>query len=198
MVGLSGCFGKKYNVDYNGNKELFPGAKDAYRAGESVKLNYKSIVSESNNSFFLNGKTIKADFEEGKGYVIAFTMPENDIVINVDAQNSTVVITDSEKAAVLFFHSFDGGGPSFKVKIKDESVVTCRQARKYTVKNHDIVCGAGYTVYVSFFGLKPGKTTAIIEARSPIADNYDALYDVVVNEDLSVTVTLREQTDIRM
>ena len=58
------------------------------------------------------------------------------------------------------------------------------------------MCGSGYEVNISFIGLKPGKTTATVECRSTIADNYDAVYDITVDDDLSITVAEREIKDL--
>lgn len=196
MALFGGCSGTKYNVDYCGEKESFTGAKDSYRAGQKVELVYKFVATDTDYSFFIDGERMKPDFKEGKGYIISFTMPEHDVSLSVDAKNSMVCIADTNKTAELTFHSFDGGGPSYKVNLENDEFVSFEQTRKYTVKNRELVCGAPYTVYVRFFGLKPGKTIATVEARSPIAENYDAVYDIEVGNDLAVSVTLREKVEI--
>ncbi len=96
---------------------------------------------------------------------------------------------ETKKEAVLSFDSFDGGGPSYNVKIEDESIVKCSQTHYYLNPNHGEMCGSGYEVNISFTGIKPGKTRATIECRSNIADNYDAIYDITVDEDLGITLT---------
>ena len=196
MALFGGCQSTKYNVDYCGKKDSFKGAKDSYRAGEKVELIFKQPETDGDYSFFVEGARVSADYEADKGYIFSFTMPQHDVSVNIDSNNAAVCVAGSDKTAELSFHSFDGGGPSFRVKIEDESLVTYDQRRVYTVKNREMVCGAGYTVYVTFFGLKPGKTTAVVEARSPIAENFDAVYDIEVSEDLSVVANLREQIDV--
>ncbi len=37
VLGLSGCFVKKYRVDYCGSKDCYTGAKDSYRAGAVIR-----------------------------------------------------------------------------------------------------------------------------------------------------------------
>ena len=106
-------------------------------------------------------------------------------------------MSESKKEAVLSFDSFDGGGPSYDVKAEDESVVECHQAHYYFNPDHGNMCGSGYEVRISFTGLKPGKTKAVIECRSSIGDNYDAIYDITVDGDLAVTLTERERKDRR-
>ena len=103
---------------------------------------------------------------------------------------------EDKKEAVLSFDSFDGGGPSYNVKIEDESVAAYSQTHYYLNPNHDRQCGSGYEVKISFAGLKPGKTKAIIECRSDIADSYDAIYDIVVGDGLAVAVTERERVNL--
>ena len=92
------------------------------------------------------------------------------------------------KEVTLRFDSFDGGGPEYNVIIKDESIVSYTAVREYAKADHDMMTGAGYDMVYTFTGLKPGKTDMLIEARSPIADNYDINYRITVNEDLSVKI----------
>ena len=90
------------------------------------------------------------------------------------------------KAAELRFDSFDGGGPAFHVVVEDESIVSYDTKRAYYSPDHDEESGAGYDVVISFIGQKTGETTAIIEERSPIADNLDREYRITVDADLNV------------
>ena len=93
-----------------------------------------------------------------------------------------------DKTATLRFESFDGGGPTFDVIIEDESIVSYSAVRKYASEDHEMMTGAGYDEVFTFTGIKPGETDMRIEVRSPIADNFDANYKVVVSEDLSVKI----------
>ena len=93
-----------------------------------------------------------------------------------------------DKTATLSFESFDGGGPRFDVIIEDESIVSYSAVRKYASEDHEMMTGAGYDEVFTFTGIKPGETDMRIEVRSPIADNFDANYKVVVSEDLSVKI----------
>ena len=104
--------------------------------------------------------------------------------------------SDNKKEATLLFESFDGGGPSYNVKIDDESVVCFNLTKQYHRPEHNEMTGAGFTVKVTFFGLKAGRTAATITCRSPIADNYDAVYDIEVDEALNITVTEKEITEV--
>ena len=195
MFTLGGCFAAKYSVDYNGKKDSFSGAKDSYRAGEKVTLYYSIIATDTDYSFYLDDKRINPDYEESKGYIISFEMPAHDVSLKVDARNSMEYIPNN-KTACLTFDSFDGGGPAYKVKIDDLSIVTYDQTKHYNSPNHNEMAGSGYTVKIEFFGLKAGKTTVTVECRSPIADNYDAVYEVEVDDSLAVTITKKETKEI--
>ena len=60
MLGLSGCFGKKYKVDYCGQKGSFEGAKDSYRAGERVELRFCHIATDMGQSDHQVSKSLEA------------------------------------------------------------------------------------------------------------------------------------------
>ncbi|MBQ5995017.1 MAG: hypothetical protein IJL63_04070 [Clostridia bacterium] len=89
---------------------------------------------------------------------------------------------------VLQFESFEGGGPSFNVEIEDRSVLSFSSSRRYKSPDHEELCGAGYTVEISFEGLKEGSTNFKVIARSPIAENFEALYCAEVDAGLRVTI----------
>ncbi|MBQ7505069.1 MAG: hypothetical protein IJT79_07120 [Ruminococcus sp.] len=91
MLVFSGCFfAKKYKVDYNGQKSSFSNAKDNYRAGEKVELYFPYIATDTNYMFYVDGEQYNALYEDGKGYVIKFTMPERDVSVKVASKNSMI------------------------------------------------------------------------------------------------------------
>ena len=93
-----------------------------------------------------------------------------------------------DKTASLSFESFDGGGPEFNVVIADEGIVSYDSRSKYRHPDHEKMNGSGYDVTITFTGIKPGETNVIIEERSPIADNLDHRYRLIVDEDLKVKI----------
>ena len=97
-------------------------------------------------------------------------------------------VNRSEATATLTFHSFDGGGPKYSVKLQDPDLVSVEQTVKYLKKDHAQMTGAGYDVTFAFTGRKPGTTGMTLEERSPIAGNFDHLYEVTVDETLKVTL----------
>ena len=98
--------------------------------------------------------------------------------------------------AALGFDSFEGGGPEYSVEVADPALVSVASARSYASAGHDEEDGAGFTVTITFTGVKPGQTTATVQARSPIAENFDALYAVTVDENLNVTLVQTEYKEL--
>ena len=95
---------------------------------------------------------------------------------------------DAPRTAELRFDSFDGGGPEYSVELADPAIARCAGARNYGSADHAEVDGAAYTVTFTFSGAQPGRTTATVKARSPIAENFDAVYAVIVDASLKVTL----------
>lgn len=98
--------------------------------------------------------------------------------------------------ATLHFDSFEGGGPEYSVEVADPALVSVASARSYAGADHDEEDGAGFTVTITFTGVKPGRTTATLQARSPIAENFDAVYAVTVDENLNVTLQQTEYNEL--
>ena len=95
-----------------------------------------------------------------------------------------------KQTASVSFDSFDGGGPEFSVRIDDPEIAACESRRQYAKDDHEQMTGAGYQVIFTFTGLSAGETTATISARSPIADNFDAVYAIRVDGDGGVALEL--------
>ena len=129
LLALCAC-GKKavlYQVDYNGRKELFKKAKDAYKAGETVEVYYDMIGTDTDYSFWLDGERLKTDYNEKKGYIIRFTMPEHDVSLSVKSVNSMSPLppeTTSAPSAPAYsgkLYRVDYGGmKDFLKEAKDE------------------------------------------------------------------------------
>lgn len=87
---LWGCSEKPatYEIDFCGEKQLYDGAKDSYSAGESVKLYYSLIADDMNYTFFLDGEKLHVDYDDEKGYIIRFNMPDHDVKLECVTKNS--------------------------------------------------------------------------------------------------------------
>ena len=82
--------GDKYNVDYHGQKDMFTGAENSYREGDTVELSYGLIATDTDYSFIVDGQVVKANWNEKKGYIIKFTMTDHDIDVYCTQSNSMI------------------------------------------------------------------------------------------------------------
>ena len=81
-------FGKKYKVDYCGQKFAYKNAKDEYRAGDNVTLYYSMIATDTDFFFTLDGAKLYIDYDVSEGYILSFTMPKHDVVLRCLSRNS--------------------------------------------------------------------------------------------------------------
>ena len=86
LVSCAG--GEKYRVDYCGIKDMYGNAKDSYRAGTEVTLYFDLIATDTDYSFYLDGERIRFEYDEKKGFVIRFTMPEHDVKLECETVGS--------------------------------------------------------------------------------------------------------------
>ena len=85
---FAGCNAKEYKVDYCGSKYCYSNAKDSYKAGTKVVLYFELIATDTDYSFTLDGEPINYSYDEEKGFVIEFTMPEHDVKLECNSKNS--------------------------------------------------------------------------------------------------------------
>lgn len=92
IITLTACTNHKssnyYSVDYCGQKHCYSGAKDKYKAGSKVTLYYELIATDTDYQFTLDGENINCTYDEQKGFVIEFIMPEHDVVLECHWKNS--------------------------------------------------------------------------------------------------------------
>ena len=193
MSFLSGCFAEKASVAYNGNKDLFKSAKDSYPIGYEVILTFTDD-SRPDYEFFMNIEKLDAKYEEGKGYTMSFEMPKEGASIKVAAPYKDPTTGEEKLVSVsknpsLSFHSFDGGGAEYSAKIDDTDILKYTYEKVYSKANHEELEGAGYDVYYTLEGLKPGRTQLTISAESPLYEEADAVYDVIVHDNLMISIT---------
>ena len=91
MSLFTGCFAKRYSVDYSGQKESYLHAKDSYRAGEKVEIFFDRIATDTDYSFYLDKERLSPLYDDKKGFVITFTMPAHDVVLEYRSRNSMIV-----------------------------------------------------------------------------------------------------------
>ena len=85
---FSGCKADKYKVDYCGSKGCYSNAKDSYKAGSRVTLYFELIATDTDYSFTLDGGPVDWSFDNEKGFVIQFIMPEHDVKLECHSRNS--------------------------------------------------------------------------------------------------------------
>ncbi len=84
-----------YRVDYCGSKFCYTNAKDYYRAGEKVELNFDLIATDTDYTFYLDGSTEGLDVQgEGYSFMIRFTMPEHDVKLEYTCVNSMCYVPE--------------------------------------------------------------------------------------------------------
>ncbi|MBR6940574.1 MAG: hypothetical protein IKH65_07210 [Clostridia bacterium] len=96
LLGFTACGGTKYRIDYRGQKDSYTNARDSYSAGSKVVLYYDLIDTDTDYSFFIDGKELSCKYKEGKGFVISFTMPDHDTVLECKSVRSMVRDADTE------------------------------------------------------------------------------------------------------
>lgn len=84
----SGKREKFFKVDYHGQMDLFDGAKEKYLEGTEVEIAYSLIATDTDYTFYVDGQEVNAMWNDGKGYIIRFTMPNHDIEVFCDMRNS--------------------------------------------------------------------------------------------------------------
>ena len=94
LTGCTSSSGEKYHVDYCGQKDLYTGAKDYYKAGQQVTVyyDYRAIGTDTDYYFYLDGERINYTYEDRKGFEITFTMPDHDVTLKKDSVNSMYVL----------------------------------------------------------------------------------------------------------
>ena len=106
MLGLSGCFGKKYKVDYCGQKGSFEGAKDSYRAGERVELRFSHIATDTDYYFYVDGQRVNPGYDSDRHcYVISFTMPEQDVTVKYSSKNTMLYEPETEGKMLIDYYT---------------------------------------------------------------------------------------------
>ena len=95
MISLFGCGGKKHTIDFHGQRDFFDGAKDSYRAGETVRFYFSMIATDTDYAFYVDGARFSPQYSHKKGYEFCFTMPDRDIDVRVESHNSMLYIPET-------------------------------------------------------------------------------------------------------
>ncbi|MDO4748988.1 MAG: hypothetical protein Q4A12_07435 [Eubacteriales bacterium] len=85
---LTACGAQTYNVDYSGQKVCYQNAQDSYEANEKVTLYFPMIATDTDYTFTLDGESLNYDYDDSKGFIIEFIMPEHDVTLECITTNS--------------------------------------------------------------------------------------------------------------
>lgn len=98
---------KMYKIDYNGQKASFSNARDKYKAGEKVSLVFGMVATDTDYHFYKDGESISPVYDDKKGFVIEFTMPEHDVSIKWESKNSMIDDTEygGEEAMLVDYYT---------------------------------------------------------------------------------------------
>ena len=84
FCALSACVGPRYKVTADG----FENVKNSYREGETVKIWYPYIATDTDYWFTSEDVDFRQDYSEEKGYILEFVMPAKDVTIVTHSRNS--------------------------------------------------------------------------------------------------------------
>ncbi len=107
-LGTSGCGKASHAVDYCGQKDAYAHAHDTYKTGEKVRLTYPASAADTDRAFYLDGEPLEPDYEDGKGFILRFTMPDRDVKLECRASSVTQAPTqdaDREDVMLLDFYT---------------------------------------------------------------------------------------------
>lgn len=98
MFTLFGCGKTKYKLSFDGYG--FQSSKQKYAAGEKVTVYYGLLATDTDYRFWLDDESVELTqgYDDARGYVFTFTMPEHDLTLHVSSRNSmeyipTVTVT---------------------------------------------------------------------------------------------------------
>lgn len=96
---LTGCSSNRYKVNAKGFDEV----KKSYGEGEKVTIYYSMIGTDTDYRFFVDGQKYNALYDNAKGYVIEFTMPDHDVEVTVEANRNMEMLPATDKIAKITY-----------------------------------------------------------------------------------------------
>ncbi len=97
----------KFKLDYNGHKEWYENAEDFYAPGETVTVYFDLIATDTDYRFYLDEDPVNFGYEEGKGFVISFEMPDHDATLWVNTRNSMEYVPENATVDAMFASDFN-------------------------------------------------------------------------------------------
>ena len=91
---LCGC-ATKYKVICD--EIMFHGLKNGYKAGEKVEVSFDALATDSITEFWLDDEQIYCTYDEARGCIISFTMPDHDVTLDYTIRNTMTSIEVDEE-----------------------------------------------------------------------------------------------------
>ena len=85
---------KQYPIDYSGHEFAYTDGKTGGKApekaaaGDSMLLYFRFVATDTNYRFYINGQTINPSYDNEKGYIINFIMPDSAVTLHYTAVNT--------------------------------------------------------------------------------------------------------------
>jgi hypothetical protein len=145
LVALAVLFEKiaapRYKVICDG---FFEGVRRSYPEGAQVCIWFSLIATDTDYRFTVDGEPAPLRYDDKKGYVIEFTMPDHDVTVEVDSRNSMVYEPETEPEPVLLVDSYraesalpDGNGGYYELMLCDTGSSDSLQLREYRRESAD-------------------------------------------------------------
>ena len=108
VLALFGCAPKNLKVKAEG----FDNVKKGYAEGEEVEIYFSNIGTDTDYRFFVDGTKYNASYDNAKGYVIKFTMPDHDVEVSVKIGGSMMMDPAQGVTKILYqrlwFYALEG------------------------------------------------------------------------------------------
>lgn len=125
VVGAGALFGtvlntggEKYKIEYD-SKGLYTGAKDSYKAGQTVTLGFPYVATDTSYSFYLNGVPVDKTYSDIGVYKLKFVMPPYDAKLECVTRNDMVYTPPEEgvEESLLYeYYSATAAAPDGKAE----------------------------------------------------------------------------------
>lgn len=145
MFSLFGCGKQKYKLNYDGSD--FDSRKKEYTAGEKVTVYYNMIATDTDYHFWMDDDSVdfNQDYDPQHGYVFTFIMPDHDVTLHMDSQNSMMY---TPKISVTFVNEVEEADvwilPQTEENIKTSLWGTATISRLGIGESINVILNEGY------------------------------------------------------
>lgn len=123
LVFLTSCKAERYKVICT--EGLFINVKGSYKAGQTVRVYFPMVATDTDYTFYLDGeRIIPTNYSDMRGYCFEFTMPTHDVELTVESKNSMEyhpVSTDIPAGTEIFRYTEEtrsaDGSTSFELSV---------------------------------------------------------------------------------